>query len=317
MTRQLLWIGLISAGLAGAAQQSGRGGGQQNLDAVQMQVERVRGDVYLLAGAGGNITVQVGSEGVLMVDTGFAPLASKIVTEIRKLSKGALRYIINTHMHPDHVGGNAAIAQLVSPTPSEPLNIIAHGNVLNRLTERPRGNELPIPAEGLPIDEYFASVKRLHFNAEAVIIYHEPNAHTDGDSMVLFRSSDVLSTGDVFTPGGYPFIDVEHGGSVQGEIAALNHILELAVPAKTQEGGTYIVPGHGRICDNADVAEFRDMLVIVRDRIQDLLKKGQTLDQVKAARPTRDYDTEYVAPDSFVTAERFVEAVYTSLTQKR
>jgi glyoxylase-like metal-dependent hydrolase (beta-lactamase superfamily II) len=267
----------------------------------------------MLVGAGGNTTLQVGSEGVLLVDTQFAPLAPKLMAEIRKLSPGPLRYIINTHVHPDHVGGNAAIAQLAGADPALPLKIIAHENVLNRLTETVPGQPR-FPEEGLPIDEYATPTKNLHFNGEAVIIYHEPNAHTDGDSVVLFRGSDVISTGDIFTPGGYPFIDVARGGSVQGEILALNHILQLAVPAKTQEGGTYVIPGHGRICDDADVVEFRDMVVIVRDRVRDMIQKGKTLDEVKAAKLTRDYDTEYVSANSFVTADRFVEAVYNSLS---
>ena len=299
---------LLSVSLAALAQPP------QNFDQVQIHVEPVQHNIYLLARSGGNITVQVGSQGVLMVDTGFEPLVPKVMAEIRKLNQGPIRYIINTHAHPDHVGGNAAIARMAGHDPLLPLKIIAQENVLNRLTASTPGQP-GFPEAGLPIDEYATPEKNLHFNGEAVIIYHEPNAHTDGDSIVLFRGSDVISTGDIFTPDAYPFLDIERGGSVQGEIAALNHILQLAVPAKTQEGGTYIVPGHGRICDDADVVEFRDMVVIVRDRVRDMIGKGMTLEQVKAARPTRDYDTEYITPTSFVKADGFVEAVYKSLSQ--
>jgi cyclase len=307
MPRAILYASLLLACAVGVNSQ------QPDFNKVEIHVEPVQHNIFMLVGAGGNTTVQVGSEGVLMVDTQFASLAPKLMAEIRKLSPGRLRYIINTHVYPDHVGGNAAIAKLAGSDPALPLKIIAHENVLNRLTARAPG-EARFPEEGLPIDEYATPTKNLHFNGEAIIIYHEPNAHTDGDSLVLFRGSDVISTGDIFTPGGYPAIDIDRGGSVQGEILALNHILQLAVPAKTQEGGTYIVPGHGRICDDADVVEYRDMVVIVRDRIRDMIQKNMTFDQVKAAKPTRDYDTEYVSANSLVTADRFVEAVYKSLS---
>ena len=286
-----------------------------SLDNVQIKVLAVQGNIYMLSGAGGNITLQVGKEGVLIVDTEFGPLVPQIMTEIRKLSNGPIRYIVNTHVHPDHVGGNEAFAKLIPDDPAAPLKIIAHESVFNRMS-RPVGNERPVSELGLPRDEYFTPFKDLRFNGEAIFIYHEPNAHTDGDSVVLFRGSDVLSVGDIYTPGAYPFIDLERGGSLSGEIGALNHILELTVPGHTQDGGTYVIPGHGRICDEADVVEYRDMVVIIRDRVADMIKKGMTLEQVKAAKPTRDYDTEYVSANSFVTADRFVESVYQSLIQK-
>ena len=284
-------------------------------DRAAIEVLPVQKGVYMLAGAGGNVTVQIGSEGVLLVDTGLAASAPQVMAEIRKLSKGPIRVIVNTHVHPDHVGGNAAFAAL-PPDPLQPLDIVAHENVLGRLARPVTSKETPPLIPGLPRSEYFTPTKDLHFNGEAIVLYHEPKAHTDGDSVVLFRGSDVVSAGDIFTPGGYPFIDLDAGGSIQGEIAALNHILELTVPAHTQEGGTYVIPGHGRICDEADVVEYRDMVVIVRDRIQDMIDKRMTLDQIKSARPTRDYDGGYVTPGGFVSADRFVESVYNSLLRK-
>jgi cyclase len=217
-------------------------------------------------------------------------------------------------MTADHIGGNELLAKAGAPGASVPdgggATVIAQQNVLNRLTSPVTGKETPPPQHGLPNDEYDTPTKDFYFNGEPVIVFHEPKAHTDGDSIVLFRRSDIISAGDIFTPDRYPEIDLEHGGSVQGLIAALNHLLLLTVPEHLQDGGTRVIPGHGRLCNEADVVEYRNMVTIVRDRIQDMIHKDKTLAQVKAARPTLDYDTQYGSGD------RFVEAVYKSLGGK-
>lgn len=291
---------------------------QPDLQVLQVRKGASGTGIYMISGDGGNITVQAGEQGVLLVDTGLAGngLPAKAMAEIRKISQRPIHYIINTHVHPDHVGGNEAFAKMIPPNRAQPLLIIAQENVLNRMTKPVTGNETPPYQLGLPTDEYYLPFKDLHYNGEAIFVYHEPNAHTDGDSVILFRGSDVISAGDVFTPDGYPFIDLERGGSVLGEIAALNHILDLAVPADKQEGGTLVIPGHGHLCEEAEVVEYRNMIVIVKDRIQDMIKKGMNLDQVKATHPTIDYDTQYVSPNSFVKADQFIEAVYKTLGGK-
>jgi glyoxylase-like metal-dependent hydrolase (beta-lactamase superfamily II) len=173
-----------------------------------------------------------------------------------------------------------------------------------------------IPMAALPMNAYFTPSRDFSLNGEAIFLHHAPAAHTDGDTIVHFRGSDVVSTGDLFSPDLYPVIDRRQGGTVNGVIAALNRILEITVPARYQEGGTYVIPGHGRLCDEADVVEYRDMVTIVRDRVADMIRKGMTLQQVKAARPTLDYDSEYGADSGFWTTEMFVEAVYGSLVEK-
>jgi len=290
---------------------------QINPDNVQLTMAPVQGSVYVLMGDGGNITVQNGKDGVMLVDTGFAPLAPKAMAEIRKLSSGPIRWIVNTHVHADHTGGNAAMAKLGLTHESVGTpRIVAQSNVLNRMSGPQPGNQPKIPEEAWPNDEYFLPSKDFFFNGEAVVVYHVPNAHTDGDSIVFFRRSDVLSTGDVFTPASYPIIDLARGGSVQGEINALNKIIEITVPAKYQEGGTLVIPGHGRLCDEADVVEYRNMLTIIRDRFRDMIHKDMTLEQVKAAKPTLDYDAQYGAATGFWTTDMFIEAVYKSLSGK-
>jgi glyoxylase-like metal-dependent hydrolase (beta-lactamase superfamily II) len=176
-----------------------------------------------------------------------------------------------------------------------------------------------VPFGALPTDTYHIDAMNLshYFNGEGVRIVHAPAAHTDGDSMVWFRGSDVLATGDIFTPDRYPVIDLQQGGSIQGIITALNQILDITVPEFRLEGGTMVVPGHGHLSDAADVAYYRDMATIIRDRIQALIKKDMTLEQVKAAKPTLDYDGIYGATTGPWTTDRFIEAVYRSLSQKK
>jgi cyclase len=301
-------VGLVAAG----ALQGQPRPPQANADGVAIGVQHVQGNVYMLTGVDANVTVQVGNEGVLLVDTQVAEVAPQIMAAVRTLSTGPIRWIVNTNFHGDHVGGNEALARLgTTPASLGRPRIVANEHVVRRMVALPA-----VSRDAWPNDDYFTPEKDFFFNGEAVVVSHIPAAHTDGDSIVFFRRSDVISAGDVFTPGRYPAIDLQAGGGVQGIIDGVNAIIRLAVPAKYQEGGTYVIPGHGRLCDEADVVEYREMVTIVRDRVQDLLRKGLTIEQVKAARPTSDYDAEYKNPGS-PTPDMFVEAVYRSLAARK
>jgi glyoxylase-like metal-dependent hydrolase (beta-lactamase superfamily II) len=321
---------------------------------ADVHVLPLRGNVYLLVGAGANITLSVGKEGVLLVDAGTAQMADKVLTAIAQLSKDVnaatvakpcaglgcsgnefasflgtiasppppkpIQYIVNTSADPDHTGGNAKIAaagttigggpglgQFVGIV-KESATIYAHENVLERMSAA------KLPTASLPTESYPADFKQ-YFNGEGIHLIHQKAAHSDGDTFVHFRGSDVISAGDTLSTVSYPTFDVANGGSINGIIASLNNLLDLAIAEYQTEGGTLIIPGHGRVCDSADLATYRDMVTIIRDRVQDAIKRGLTLDQVKAARLTKDYDPRYDVPNW--TKDQFVEAVYRSLSGKK
>jgi glyoxylase-like metal-dependent hydrolase (beta-lactamase superfamily II) len=265
----------------------------------------VQGNVHMLVGAGANVAVQVGEEGVLVVDTGAAASREALLAAIRRLSDGPIRWIVNTTADRDHTGGNETISQAGVTVNGNPAAIIAHENVLARMTADDR------PVTELPLNTFFESGRDFYFNGEAVFLYHVPSAHSDGDVVVYFRGSDVLVAGDVFVTTHYPDIDLEAGGGVDGFVEGLNAMLDVAVPAYLQEGGTFVIPGHGRLSDEADVLEYRDMVVIVRARVAELVAQGKTLAQVLAAKPALDYDLRY--DNGEWTSTRFVEAVYRDL----
>ena len=299
---------------------------QQNFDAVHEDVLHVRDGVYMLVGAGGNTTVMTGDDGVLVVDTQFGPLSDKILSAIRAISDKPIRYVINTHMHGDHIGGNEAIAKAgrtraggnvvgdLGADATATAAIIAHENVLLRLS-MPKPGEEAVPFAAWPTETYAGRKKDMRFNDEAVQIIHEPRAHTDGDSIVFFRRSDVVATGDLFTTVMYPYIDEVHGGTIDGYIDALNAILDITVASNVNEGGTMVIPGHGRLSDEQDVIEYRDMATIVRDRIKEYVRRGMSLEQVKAAKPTLDFDPRYGAPNGFWTPAQFIEVIYKEMKQ--
>jgi glyoxylase-like metal-dependent hydrolase (beta-lactamase superfamily II) len=282
----------------------------------------VQGNVWMLHGGGVNAAVQIGDEGVLVVDTMTAALGEKVVAEIKKLAGDKpIRWIVNTNVDPDHTGGNATVAAAgesiiagnfagqAGQAAANFAKVLTHENVEARLVKV----QPALPTQALPTDTFFTDEFEMHFNGEAVQFIHVPNAHTDGDVMVFFRKSDVLVTGDAFNTVSFPVIDMEEGGSLNGVVKTLNQILDITVPEDKQEGGTYVIPGHGRLTDEADVVEYRDMMTIIRDRIQNAIEKGMTLEQVKSARLVRDYEGRYGAARGGAAADAFVEAGYRSL----
>jgi glyoxylase-like metal-dependent hydrolase (beta-lactamase superfamily II) len=318
----LAFILLLSGASAARSQQASDG-----LDVVQ-----VRPNFYMLAGAGGNVGVQIGVDGVVLVDTGAEAATDKVLAAIKNITPLPIRYIINTTADADHVGGNGKVSKAGLTIFTNALGnlgfanamtngggaaILAHDSILKRMSA-PTGKTSPFPVESWPTEAFYTNRKTIRMNDEGIEVVYEPAAHSDSDSFVFFRRSDVIAAGDIFDMTRFPVIDIAKGGSIQGEIDALNRLIALAIPPGPfiYEGvGTYVIPGHGRLCEQLDVVNYRDMVVIVRDVIAEMIKESMTLAQIKNAHPARAYETEFGRiPGS---TDAFVEAVYKNLTAKK
>jgi len=291
-----------------------------------LDVLEVRPNVFMITGAGGNIAVQTGDDGVVVVDAGTSASAPAVVAAIKRIAGKPIRYIIDTGPDADHVGGNEVLSkagdtffpgtrvagQRPDPTRSVASILAAEGVALHM------SESAPGSSAGVPTDTFHYARKYLYLNNEAIEVLHQPAAHSDSDVFAFFRRSDVVVAGDVLDTRHFPVIDVARGGSIDGEIAALERLAELAVPSVpivSREAGTIVIPGHGRLADHYDVIEYRDMVTIIRDRVRDLVNDGKSLDQVKAAAPAAGYAGRYGNDGGDWTTDRFVEAVYRSLAK--
>jgi len=305
-----------------------------------IEIVPVRGHIYLLVGAGANITISVGTDGVFMVDAGLANMADKVIAAVRQLGVDLrkdgqpvraypppkpIRFLADTTISPEHTGGNEKIAEagktftggnvaadLNSGFTNDDAAILATDKALLRLVDA------KMPGNGQPTDTYVKDVMKLShfFNGEGIELFHMPNATTDSDSIVYFRGSDVIATGDIFDMTSFPYIDLAKGGSIQGILAALNRMDDLAEAEFRTEGGTLFIPGHGRFGDLADLAYYRDMCTIIRDRIQWMMKKNLSLEQIKAAKPTEDWNGRFGNNPKW-TPDMFVDAIYKGLSGKK
>jgi cyclase len=297
-------------------------------------VVQVRTNFYMITGAGGNIGVQIGSDGVVLANAGTVAASGEVLAALRKLTSLPVRYVIDTNADADFVGGNEKLAKsgltiftnaignaglAGAMTNGGTASILAHDSILRRMSA-PTGKVSPYPTDGWPTEAFFQNRKAIRMNDEGIEVLYQPAAHSDADSFVLFRGSDVAVAGDIMDTTRFPVIDLANGGSIQGEIDALNKLIDLTIaptPFIYKGVGTYVIPGHGRLCEQMEVVDYRDMVVIIRDVIADLIKQGKTLDQIKAARPALPYETRFGSQTGPWTTNAFVEAVYKSLSAKK
>jgi glyoxylase-like metal-dependent hydrolase (beta-lactamase superfamily II) len=292
---------------AAAAAPSPRAAAASSTETDGVHVWHVQGRVYMLVGAGPNITVQVGDEALFVIDAGRGDMSEAVLTRIRQLSGRPIQYIIDTSGDPDHVGGNLALAKAGfanSGQRGEPTTagIVAQLNVVTRM------NDAKSPRGSAPTDTF--EDQWALYNDEAVLLAHAPAAHSDGDTYAFFRSSDVISTGELFNPWSYPVIEQDRGGTLEGILVALTDIIEIMVPRQNEEGGTYLIPARGPVCDHTAIVNYRDALTIIRARIRYYVAKGMTLEQTLAAHPSFDYDGIYGSDSGPWTTRMFIEAVY-------
>jgi cyclase len=317
----VVWVGSGVAPTQAAEPQNG------DLDVVQ-----VRPNFYMIAGAGGNIGVQIGSDGVVLANAGTENASGRVLAALRKITDLPIRYVIDTNAEADFVGGNGKLAKagktiftnvLGNPALADAMTnggaaaILAHNSILDRMSA-PTGKTSPFPNDALPTEAFYPKRYTLRMNDEGIEVLYQPAAHSDADSFIFFRGSDVVMAGDILDKTRFPVIDIANGGSIQGEIEALNKLIDLAIaptPFIYKGVGTYIVPGHGRLCEQMEVVDYRDMVVVVRDVIADMIKQGMSLDQIKAASPAKPYETQYGTQEGSTSA--FVEAIYKSLTVKK
>jgi cyclase len=309
------WIVASAFGLAVCGAFSVRAA---ELDGGGLDVVKVRPNFYMIAGAGGNIGVEIGSDGVVLANSGNAASSAEVLAAIKKLTDLPIRYIINSDAGPDFVGGNLALAKagLAVMNGHNGAEILAHQSILTKMSARDA--KPSYPGDAWPTEAFLPNRHAFRMNDEGIEVWYQPKAHSDADSFIMFRKSDVVVAGDIMDTTRFPVIDVANGGSIQGEVDALNKLIELTiapVPLIYKDVGTYVIPGHGRLSEQMEVVDYRDMVVLVRDVVADLVKQGKTLDQIKAAHPALPFETRYGREPGVTNS--FVESIYKSLTAKK